>query len=119
VIVRWTPEAVDDLARLHDFIADYNPHAAIRVVTALRNAVRQHPLSRLREASHEASGSPFLLVSLDPPLKALDFHREILLLAEAATRGQGSLGYLERCSRTRTRSVRRRQAPSLVYLSCS
>ncbi len=46
MIVRWTPEAVDDLARLHDFIAGYNPQAALRVVTALRNAVRQllaHP----------------------------------------------------------------------------
>ena len=46
MIVRWTPEAVDDLARLHDFVAGHNPQAALRVVTALRNAVRQlvvHP----------------------------------------------------------------------------
>lgn len=44
--IRWTPEAVDDLARLYDFLAPYNPEAAVRVVTALRNAVRQlaaHP----------------------------------------------------------------------------
>jgi plasmid stabilization system protein ParE len=45
-VIRWTPEAVDDLGRLYDFIARYNPPAALRAVTALRNAVRQllvHP----------------------------------------------------------------------------
>ena len=45
-IIRWTPEAVDDLGRLYDFVARYNPQAALRAVTALRNAVRQllaHP----------------------------------------------------------------------------
>jgi plasmid stabilization system protein ParE len=37
---------VEDLARLHDFLAQSNPRAALRAVTALRNAVRQllaHP----------------------------------------------------------------------------
>lgn len=44
--IRWTPEAVEDLARLHHFLAQSNPRAALRAVTALRNAVRQllaHP----------------------------------------------------------------------------
>lgn len=41
MIIRWTPEAVKDLARLHDFIARYNPQAALRVMTVLRNAARQ------------------------------------------------------------------------------
>lgn len=44
--IRWTPEAVEDLARLHDFLAQSNPRAAVRAVTTLRNAVRQllaHP----------------------------------------------------------------------------
>lgn len=44
--IRWTSEAVDDLARLHDFLGQHNPKAALRAVTALRNAVRQlatHP----------------------------------------------------------------------------
>lgn len=39
--VRWTPEAVDELGRLYDFLARHDPRAALRVVTALRNAVRQ------------------------------------------------------------------------------
>lgn len=46
MILRWTPEAVEDLARLHNFLSQVNPRAALRVVTALRNAVRQlvaHP----------------------------------------------------------------------------
>jgi len=46
VTVRWTPEAVDDLARLHDFLAAHNPSLAQRVVATLWNAVRQlfvHP----------------------------------------------------------------------------
>jgi len=46
VTIRWTPESVEDLARLHDFLAQSNPRAALRAVTALRNAVRQllaHP----------------------------------------------------------------------------
>ncbi len=44
--IRWTPEAVDDLARLHDFLAQHDTRAALRTVTTLRNAVRQlvaHP----------------------------------------------------------------------------
>lgn len=44
--LRWTAEAVDDLARLYDFVAVHNPEAALRVVTLLRNSVRQlhaHP----------------------------------------------------------------------------
>jgi plasmid stabilization system protein ParE len=41
VKIRWTPEAVDDLARLYDFLAQHNPQAALRAVTALRNGVRQ------------------------------------------------------------------------------
>ena len=44
--IRWTPEAVEDLARLHDFFAQSSPRAALRAVTTLRNAVRQllaHP----------------------------------------------------------------------------
>lgn len=44
--VRWTPEAVEDLARLHDFLAQHNPRAALHAATTLRNAVRQlvaHP----------------------------------------------------------------------------
>jgi plasmid stabilization system protein ParE len=37
---------VEDLARLHDCLAQSNPRAALRAVTTLRNAVRQllaHP----------------------------------------------------------------------------
>lgn len=44
--IRWTPEAVEDLARLYDFLASKNPRAALRAVTILRDAVRQllvHP----------------------------------------------------------------------------
>jgi plasmid stabilization system protein ParE len=41
VTIRWTPEAVEDLARLHDFLARSNPGAAFRAVTTLGNAVRQ------------------------------------------------------------------------------
>lgn len=44
--LRWTPESVQDLARLHRFLAEVNPRAALRAVTALRNAVAQlrvHP----------------------------------------------------------------------------
>lgn len=44
--LRWTSEAVEDLSRLHDFIATHDPRAAVRAVTAMRNAVRQllaHP----------------------------------------------------------------------------
>jgi plasmid stabilization system protein ParE len=43
VRIRWTPEAADDLGRLHDFLAPYNPRAALRAVTALRHAVRELP----------------------------------------------------------------------------
>lgn len=43
LILRWTEEAVDDLARLHDFVAIHNPQAALRIVTILRNSVRQLP----------------------------------------------------------------------------
>lgn len=49
--IRWTPEAADDLARLHAFLARYNPAAAQRAVLALRNAVRQLP-------AHPRIGSP-------------------------------------------------------------
>lgn len=44
--LRWTPEAVEDLARLHRFLAELNPRAALHVVTVLRHAVGQlrvHP----------------------------------------------------------------------------
>lgn len=41
--IRWTPEAAADLARLHDFLAQFNPGAALRVVIALRHAVRELP----------------------------------------------------------------------------
>ena len=44
--IRWTPEAVEDLARLHDFLVEHNPRAALRAVTVLQNSVRQlvpHP----------------------------------------------------------------------------
>jgi addiction module RelE/StbE family toxin len=46
VTIRWTPEAVEDLARLHDLLVEHNPRAALRAVTVLRNSVRQlvpHP----------------------------------------------------------------------------
>ena len=44
--IRWTSEAVGDLARLHDFLAKYDPRAALRVVAVLREAVNRllvHP----------------------------------------------------------------------------
>lgn len=41
---RWTPEAVEDLARLYDFLATKNARAALRVVNVLRDAVRQLPV---------------------------------------------------------------------------
>ena len=46
VTIRWTPEAVQDLARLYDFLASYDAGVASRVVTVLRDAVRElllHP----------------------------------------------------------------------------
>lgn len=36
--LRWTPEAVDDLARLHDFLVGRSPDAARRVVQTLHEA---------------------------------------------------------------------------------
>lgn len=44
--IRWTPEAVEDLSRLYDFLAQCDSGAALRAVTALRNGVRRlvaHP----------------------------------------------------------------------------
>lgn len=38
--IRWTPEAVEDLARLHDFLGETNPRAALRAVAVLRSSVR-------------------------------------------------------------------------------
>ena len=38
MIVRWTPRAVSDLVRLHDFLAEKNPRAAQAVVDALTSA---------------------------------------------------------------------------------
>jgi plasmid stabilization system protein ParE len=46
VTIRWTPEAVQDLARLYDFLASYDARAALRVVSVLRDAVHRllaHP----------------------------------------------------------------------------
>ncbi len=43
---RWADQAVDDLARLHDFLAAYDRQVALRVVSSLRQALRQvlpHP----------------------------------------------------------------------------
>lgn len=37
--IRWLPEALDDLQRLHAFIEQYNPDAAKRAVTTLIDAV--------------------------------------------------------------------------------
>lgn len=55
--LRWTPEAVEDLSRLHDFLAVHHPQAARRTVTVLRDAVRQllvHP--RLGRSLHDFEG---------------------------------------------------------------
>jgi plasmid stabilization system protein ParE len=42
----WTPEALADVARLHQFLADNNRDAAKRAVSVIRSGVRllaQHP----------------------------------------------------------------------------
>ena len=36
--VRWLPDALEDLRRLHDFLHPHSPAAALRVVTALVEA---------------------------------------------------------------------------------
>jgi len=57
VTLRWTPEAVEDLARLHDFLAVRHPQAARPTVSVLRDAVRQllvHP--RLGRSLHNFEG---------------------------------------------------------------
>jgi plasmid stabilization system protein ParE len=39
VAVHWSPEAFDDLHRLHAFLQDKSPDAAMRAVAAIRTAV--------------------------------------------------------------------------------
>ncbi|HWE84115.1 MAG TPA: type II toxin-antitoxin system RelE/ParE family toxin [Terracidiphilus sp.] len=39
--VRWTPESVRDVAKLHDFLAAKSRDAAKRAVRAIRQGVRQ------------------------------------------------------------------------------
>lgn len=44
--LRWTSKALADLARLHEFLAQANPHAAARVVRSLTAAparLMEHP----------------------------------------------------------------------------
>jgi len=63
--LRWTPEAVGDLERLYDFMAAYNPEAALRVVRSLRNAVDQlavHPRLGTRLEGFDGSEVRRLLV---------------------------------------------------------
>ena len=36
--LKWTSKALSDLARLHEFLAPVNPHAAARTVQALTQA---------------------------------------------------------------------------------
>lgn len=38
ITLKWTNEAISDLARLYDFLAEVNPSAAARVVQDLTNA---------------------------------------------------------------------------------
>ena len=38
--LKWTPQALADVQRLHQFLADKSPEAAIRAVQALRKGVR-------------------------------------------------------------------------------
>lgn len=43
---RWTEQAVDDLARLHDLLASYDRQVALRAISSLRDALQQllpHP----------------------------------------------------------------------------
>ena len=38
--LRWTPQSLRDVARLHDFIAEKSPDAAMRGVGAIRRGVK-------------------------------------------------------------------------------
>ena len=38
--LKWTPQALADVQRLHRFLADKNPGAAIRAVQTIREGVR-------------------------------------------------------------------------------
>lgn len=38
-VIRWLPDALDDLKRLHEFIEPHSPNAAIRAVNTLIDAV--------------------------------------------------------------------------------
>ena len=38
--LKWTPQALADVQRLHQFLQDKNPDAAIRAVRAIRGGVR-------------------------------------------------------------------------------
>ncbi len=54
--LRWTEQAVDDLARMYDFLAAYDRQVALRVVGSLREALRQlppHPRLGSRLAGYE------------------------------------------------------------------
>jgi toxin ParE1/3/4 len=39
--VRWTPEAAEDLDSIHDYIAQYNPAAALQVSRQLYRGIAQ------------------------------------------------------------------------------
>ena len=44
--LRWSPRALRDVTRLHDFLAEKSPEAALRAVGAIRQSVKllgQHP----------------------------------------------------------------------------
>ena len=42
-ILKWLPEALDDLKRLHEFIEPHSPNAAINAVNTLIEAVETLP----------------------------------------------------------------------------
>ena len=50
----WTPRALDDLVRLHRFLAKRNPEAARRAVRAIREGL--HLLETHPEAGRPAEG---------------------------------------------------------------
>jgi plasmid stabilization system protein ParE len=49
--MRWLPEAVEDLARLHAFLLELSPEAAARAAAAIRAGAEEL-------ASHPKSGKP-------------------------------------------------------------
>jgi addiction module RelE/StbE family toxin len=48
--LKWTPQSMRDVARLHDFLAPKSPDAARRAITAIRQGVKL--LGKFPETGH-------------------------------------------------------------------